>query len=98
MMEGLWEVDSEKIILFMVGTKFKISVNEFKSKLVQSLNLDGSLVLPGSLANAIMKKKWLENVFSIRGRLSTVLIWLYLVKMRVILEKDCFDSYSSFVC
>ena len=82
----------------MVGTKFKISVNKFKSKLVQSLNLDGRLVLPGSLANPIMKKKWLENMFSIRGRLSTVLIWLYLVKMRVILEKDCFDSYSSFVC
>ena len=96
--EGLWEVDNEKIILFMVGTKFKISVNEFKSKLVQSLNLDGSLVLPGSLANAIMKKKWLENVFSIRGRLSTVLIWLYLVKMRVILKKKTVLIHIPVLC
>ena len=28
-MEGLWEVDSEKSVLCMVGAKFKISVNEF---------------------------------------------------------------------
>ena len=57
---------------------------------------DGRLVLPGSLANPIMKKKWLQNVLSIWGILSRVLIWLYLVKMRVIFkEKDRFDSYSN---
>ena len=42
MMDSLWEVDTEKIILCMVGTKFRINLIEqinFTSLLVQNLNL-----------------------------------------------------------